>query len=93
MKYFQKQIIKKIKLIKNYILKSLEDLKKYIPKINSQRRNDRVYNFKRTFRYTLTLINNSNEKDGLEILNKLNPYIIKYYQTKSKGDLATKFRR
>ena len=33
----------------------------------------------------LILINNSNEKDGLEILNKLNPYIIKYYQTKSKA--------
>ena len=33
----------------------------------------------------LILINNSNEKDGLEILNKLTPYIIKYYQTKSKA--------
>ena len=48
-------------------------------KNDTQWRNDRVYNLKRTTDIALILINNSNEKDGLKILNKLNPYIIKYY--------------
>ncbi len=88
LKYFSKSNNqKKIKIIKNYILKSLDsDLKKiYNSKLILNEGMTEFTILKELSDIALILINNLNEKDGLEILNKLNPYIIKYYQTKSKA--------